>query len=108
MSWADALALTERDGDVYFDVRVTPRAPRSALAGVHGSALKLTLASAPVDGAANRALIELLAELLAVKKSALRIVRGEHARNKSVCVAGLDADRVRQALATHASESGAR
>lgn len=94
----DALLLREHDGSVTFDVRVQPRAARAALAGVHGGALKLSLTSPPVDGAANAALIELLAEQLAVPRRAVQIVRGEHNRQKTVRVAGVTAAQVRAAL----------
>jgi uncharacterized protein (TIGR00251 family) len=95
---ADELLLRERDGAVWFEVRVAPRASRTELTGVHAGALKLSLNAPPVDGAANAALIELLARRLGVKKAALQIVRGEHARNKTVCVTGIGLAQVRSAL----------
>ena len=81
---------------VRFSVRVQPRASRSEVAGVHGDALKVRLTAPPVDGAANAALIELLADLLAVSRNALRIVAGEHARGKVVEAVGVDAESVRR------------
>lgn len=47
--------------------------------------------AAPVDGAANAALIELLAQVLGVPRRAVRIVHGESSRNKVVEIAGVDA-----------------
>lgn len=94
----DELVLRERDGTVYFDVRVTPRASRTGIVGVHAGALKLSVHAPPVDGAGNEALIALLARCLRVNKRALRIVRGEHARSKTVSVEGLPLAQVRQAL----------
>ena len=95
--------LVRQQGDsVCFDVRVSPRASRAAIAGVHAGALKVSLTAAPVDGAANAALIELLAKRLGVPRRALRIARGEHARNKSICVEGSSADTVRAALSPDA------
>ena len=81
-----------------FDVKVAPRASRNAVTGVHAGALKLSVTAAPVDGAGNDALIALLAERLSLPKRALRIVRGERQRNKTVCVEGLPADRLRALL----------
>ena len=95
---ADELRLHEQNGEVCFDVKVAPRASRSAINGVHAGALKLSVTAAPVDGEGNAALIELLAKRLEVPKRALRIVRGEHQRQKTVCVAGVSPDRVRALL----------
>ncbi|MFI5307195.1 MAG: DUF167 domain-containing protein [Polyangiales bacterium] len=85
----DELALSERDGAVCFQVRVSPRASREGLSGVHGGALKVSLTAAPVDGAANEALVALLAKTLRVPKRAVIIAHGEHGRTKSVRVEGV-------------------
>jgi uncharacterized protein (TIGR00251 family) len=92
---SEPLRLREQDGTVCFEVRVAPRAARAAIAGVHAGALKLSLTAPPVDGAANAALIELLAEALSVPKRAVWIERGERGRTKTVCVRGVTADAVR-------------
>ena len=101
----EALALREQAGGVSFEVRVAPRAAKQGVLGVHGGALKLSLTAPAVEGAANAALIEFLAELVALPKRAVRIVRGEHSRNKSVFLSGIDAAAVRSALGAAASRS---
>jgi len=93
---AAALRIGEKSGVVRFGVRVQPRASRSEIAGLHGDALKVRLTAPPVDGAANAALIELLADRLAVSRSAVRVVTGEHARDKVVEVVGVGAESVRR------------
>jgi uncharacterized protein (TIGR00251 family) len=70
-------------------VRVTPRAGRSAIAGVRDGVLLVKLAAAPVDGAANDALIALLAETLHLPKRAIRLRSGERSRAKQVEIDGL-------------------
>jgi len=87
------MALTVREGDnsVRFAVRVQPRASRSEIVGVHGDALKVRLSAPPVDGAANEALVELIAEVLGVSRRAVRIVSGETSRSKAVEVEGVAA-----------------
>lgn len=87
------MALTVRDGDgsVRFAVRVQPRASRSEIVGVHGDAMKVRLSAPPVDGAANEALVELIAEELGVGRRAVRIVSGESSRSKVVEVEGVTA-----------------
>ena len=71
-------------------VRVTPRAGRSGLGGFRGGVLLVRLAAAPVDGAANDALIEFLADLLGRPKRDISIVAGHKSRNKRIAIAGLD------------------
>ena len=79
---------------VRFAVRVQPRASRSAIEGVHGGALKVRLHAPPVDGAANDALVALLADALDVPRRAVRIVAGASSRAKIVEVDGVDVTRV--------------
>jgi uncharacterized protein (TIGR00251 family) len=63
---------------------------------VHGEALKVRLGAPPVDGAANEALVALLAHELGVSKRAIRIVSGAASRSKLVQVDGISADLVEQ------------
>jgi hypothetical protein len=65
-------------------VHLQPRAARTRLVGRHGDAVKIQVHAPPVDGAANAALIELLAATFAVAKRAVRIVQGESGRDKLV------------------------
>ena len=84
------LAITVRGTAVRFSVRVQPRASRSEVDGLHGDALKIRVHAPPVDGAANEAVIEVLAEALAVPRRAITIVTGQTARTKVVEVEGVD------------------
>jgi uncharacterized protein len=86
-----ALTIHARDGSVRFAVRVQPRASRSEIVGVHGDAMKIRLSAPPVDGAANEALVELIAGALGVGRRAVRIVSGESSRSKVVEVGGVTA-----------------
>ena len=71
------------------DVRVIPRAGKSGIAGMRGDALLVRLHAAPVDGAANAELIEVLAEALGVPKRAVSIASGERSRQKRVRIEGV-------------------
>lgn len=86
-----ALTVRASDAGVRFAVRVQPRASRSEIVGVHGDAMKIRLSAPPVDGAANEALVELIAEVLGVGRRAVRIVSGETSRSKVVEVEGVTA-----------------
>ncbi len=83
---------------VDFNVRVIPRAGRSAIAGLRGEALLVRLNAAPVDGAANAELIGLLASVLDVPKRAVAIVGGERSRAKRVRVDGVSLEQLRRAI----------
>lgn len=72
-----------------FAVRVVPRAGRTAIAGVRGDALAIRLAAAPVDGAANDALITFLAQTFDRPRRDVTIVSGHTSRDKRVAIAGL-------------------
>jgi uncharacterized protein (TIGR00251 family) len=67
-------------------LHIQPRASRSELAGRHGDAIKVRLTAAPVDGAANEALLQFLAVRLQVPRSALSLVSGGSGRSKVVTI----------------------
>ena len=92
------LHLVERDGGVTFEVRVLPRASRAAFIGVHEAAVKVALTAPPVEGAANLALIALVAEVFGVPKRDVQIVRGDKSRQKVVRVADTTLAAVRDVL----------
>ena len=88
--------IEARDNVVRLAVYVQPRASRNEITGLHGDAVKVRLQTAPVDGAANAALIELLADALGVSRRDVRVVNGEHSRRKLVEVVGVRTDRIRR------------
>lgn len=90
-----AFPVTPREGAVRFAVRVQPRASRAGVDGVHGDALRVRVHAPPVDGAANDAVIAVLADALRVAKRDVRIVSGEGSRSKVVEVAGVSVEAVR-------------
>ena len=98
------LAVSTIAGGVKFGVHVQPRASRTEVAGVHGSALKVRLHALPVDGAANQALVEFLSARLGVSKRAVSIVAGHSSRAKIVQVEGVSAASI-QSLAEGADSS---
>lgn len=90
------------DNVVRFGVHVQPRASRTEIVGIHGTALKVRLHSPPVDGAANEELITFLAKELGVPKRAVRIVSGQSSRGKTVEIEGVST------VSVHALADGAR
>jgi hypothetical protein len=75
-------------GGVELDVWVAPRASRPGLGPLHGERLRAAVSAPPVDGAANEAVVKLVAESLGVARSDVGIVRGATGRNKTLRIAG--------------------
>ena len=65
-------------------LRVQPRSAHDQIMGLHGDALRVRVTAPPVDGAANRAVVELLARWLDVPVGAIVFVRGQTGRDKVV------------------------
>ena len=78
----------QRSDGLLVDVQVVPRASRTAVGPAVGDRLRVAVTSPPVDGAANAAVIEALAEAFGVRRSAIEIVRGERGRRKTVRITG--------------------
>jgi uncharacterized protein (TIGR00251 family) len=70
-------------------VRVQPRASRSEVTGWRGETLLLRLTAPPVEGAANAACQEFIADLLGLKRAAVQLIAGEKTRDKRLRVSGL-------------------
>lgn len=90
--------VTDAPDGAILDIRVIPRAGKTAFAGTREGALVVRLAAAPVDGAANTALIALLAQRLDVPKRQIAVISGEKARSKRVKVMGVSARTVSERL----------
>jgi uncharacterized protein (TIGR00251 family) len=88
--------IRETATGIELDVRVIPRAGRTAIAGVRDEMLLVRIAAPPVEGAANEALIAYLAEILGVPRRAVRLVSGERGRRKRIAIDGVSDDQVRQ------------
>jgi uncharacterized protein len=76
---------------VILELHVQPGASRSEFAGKHGERIKVRLAARAVDGKANEALIEFLAEHYNVPKRNVRIESGLKSRQKRVLIEGVTA-----------------
>ncbi len=79
------------------NVRVIPRSSRNAIEWEDG-ALKVRLTAPPVDGAANEALLALLAQHLGLAKREVQIVHGATGRHKTVEIKGLTAEEIEQKI----------
>jgi hypothetical protein len=93
------ISVRDTPSGATFQIKVHPRAKKNAITGEIGDALKLALTAPPLEGRANQACIEFLAEVLNVPRSSVTITAGEGSRNKVIVVVGLNAAQVRTKLA---------
>src|SRR5437879_8822969 len=98
------LEVQEREGAVTFLFRSQPRASKDEIAGEMGGALKVRLRAPAVEGRANEALVEFLAELLKTPRSAVSILSGERSRVKRIEIRGVTRQQVLSLLAHERSE----
>ena len=86
--------LTETPDGVVLNVRAQPRSSRSGIDGLLGDAVKVRIKCAPVDGKANKELIETLADAFDLPKSAVEFKSGETSKTKRILLRGLTAAQV--------------
>ena len=87
--------LTETPDGVVLNVRAQPRSSRSGIDGLLGDAVKVRIRCAPVDGKANKELIETLADAFDLPKSAVVFKSGETSKTKRILLRGIEAAKVR-------------
>lgn len=92
------LQFRETKEGTVLEVRLQPRASQNKISGVRDGALHLRVTAPPVEGEANRAVLELLAGALGEAKSRLEIVAGHKSRDKSVLIRGLPPEEVTRRL----------
>jgi len=90
------IQYSEEGRGLTFAVRVVPRASRSEIAGEYNGALRVRIAAPPVEGAANRELIKVLAKSFKLPQNAVEIVSGANAKDKIVRIRGANAARLEQ------------
>ncbi len=94
--------LSQKTGKTRINVHLQPRASRDEVLGWNeDSALRVRVKAPPVDGAANAALVQLLAKQLGVAKSKVTLVSGTTARNKIVEIEGVSSAVLRKVTEAH-------
>jgi uncharacterized protein (TIGR00251 family) len=90
------LQYSQQDDSLNIAVRLIPRASTSKIVGVIDGRLKVRVAAPPVEGAANRELIRLLARRFKLPQNAVTVVSGLRSKNKLVRLQGADATSLEQ------------
>ncbi len=101
MSW-----ITDSEDGVIIQVRATPRASKNQVQGLHGEAVKIRLQAPPVDGKANDALIEFLAEKLGIPQRQVVLLSGQTSRQKRISLQGVTTVQVAEALGISIARQG--
>lgn len=74
---------------MFLKVHITPQSRQDKICGLHNNRLSIKVHAPPVDGKANKHLIEMLAREFATSKSCIQISAGAQGRDKLVAIAGL-------------------
>ena len=77
-----------KDGSVQLALHIQPKASRTTIVGIHDNRLKIAVASPPVDGKANEAVIAFLASLLGLPKRKILLKAGQQSKQKLVAIEG--------------------
>lgn len=98
--------IVERADGVVLAVRGQPGARSAGLRGWQGEALKVAVTQVAEKGKANRAILDVLAHVLGLRRSQLELLAGEVSPHKQVLVRGITAGaleaRIRAALESEA------
>ncbi len=92
------LKITKTATGATFRVRVQPGASKNEITGVQEDALKVRISAPPVQGKANKVLIQFLAKHLGVKRSQVEILSGHTSRIKTIHVVGQGTEKLQQLI----------
>jgi len=83
------IAISEHAEGCILPVHAQPRARKAGILGEHAGALKVAVTAPPEDGRANKALAELLAKALGLKRSQVMLLSGQTSREKRFRIQGV-------------------
>ena len=86
------------DKKATIEIHLQPGAKRNEIVGFREGVLYAKVIALPQKSQANRALLELMAQMLGIPKSAVDIIRGQSNRNKVIAIQGLTGEEVREIL----------
>ena len=90
--------VVETPDGALLNVRAQPRSSRSVIDGTIGDAVRVRIRCAPVDGKANKELVETLADAFGISKSSVVFKSGETSKTKRILLRGISAARVRDVV----------
>ena len=90
--------IRESKGSCTLSVKVIPRSSRNQVVGVEQGVLKIKLTAPPVEGAANEALVEFLADIFKKPKKSVSLLSGQQSRHKVVRISELKSSEILEVL----------
>jgi uncharacterized protein (TIGR00251 family) len=93
------IQIAEHAQGCILPVRAQPGARKAGILGEYAGALKVAVTAPPEDGRANKALAELLARTLNLKRSQVKLLSGETSREKRFIVGGIAKSKLERWLA---------
>ena len=78
--------VKETSEGITFKCKVQPNASKEAFCGAYGDTVKITLSAPPIEGKANKALVNFLSKKFKVSKACVKILSGETSRIKTVAI----------------------
>ena len=90
--------FTETPEGIVLNVKAQPRSSKAGVDGLLGDAVKVRIRCAPVDGKANKELVETLAEAFGLPKTRVVFKSGETSKQKRILLSGVSADEVRKVV----------
>ncbi len=91
-------AIEEKEGGVLLRVRVQPKSSRNALHIEPDGRIRVALTAPAVRGSANKALVAFIAKRVGLSKGAVKVIRGERSREKTLVLDGITAPVARAKL----------
>jgi len=88
--------LSETSTGVSLRLHIVPKASKTAINGIHGNALKLKVQAPPVDGKANKAIINFLSTLFSIPKRNIILKSGVSSRQKMFIIKGLNIEKAQK------------
>ena len=92
------IRLEETSAGIVLPVKAQAGARRHGVVGEHAGLLKVAVTQAPEKGKANEAIMEVLADRLALKRSLLQLVSGATSSQKRFLVTGVSLDDLTQRI----------
>jgi len=93
------IVITDHAEGYVLPVRAQPGARRAGVQGEQAGALKIAVTAPPEDGRANQALVEVLREVLGIKRSQVELISGPTSRDKRFLIRGLTRTELESRLA---------
>ena len=90
--------FTETAEGTILNVRAQPRSSKAGVDGLLGDAVKVRVRCAPVDGKANKELVETLADAFGLPKSRVVFKSGEASKQKRILLMGVTAGEVKRVV----------